>query len=84
MKTTIDLPEEILHRAKIVAAQRKTSLKDLVIQGLNYATLHDPGTEESQRRDRARRLLQVLSKSTNISPVGRLNRSELHERHPED
>jgi len=31
VKTTIDLPEEILHRAKIVAAQRKTTLKDLVI-----------------------------------------------------
>jgi len=35
MKTTIDLPEAILHRAKIVAAQRRTTLKELVISGLD-------------------------------------------------
>ena len=36
MKTTIDLPEEILHRAKIVAAQRRTTLKELVLSGLDH------------------------------------------------
>lgn len=36
MKTTIDLPEDLLHRAKIVAAQRKTTLKDLVLTGLDW------------------------------------------------
>ena len=36
MKTTIDLPEEILHRAKIVAAQRRTTLKELVLTGLDH------------------------------------------------
>lgn len=34
MKTTIDLPAELLHRAKAVAAQRKTTLKQLVQAGL--------------------------------------------------
>src|SRR5438067_3850346 len=37
MKTTIDLPEGVLHRAKIAAAQRKTTLKDLVVNGLEMA-----------------------------------------------
>ena len=42
VKTTIDFPEEILHRAKIMAAQRKTTLRDLVIAGLSH-TLDTPG-----------------------------------------
>ena len=27
MKTTIDLPDDILHRAKVMAAQRRTTLE---------------------------------------------------------
>jgi hypothetical protein len=34
MKTTIDLPDEILERTKIAAAKRRTSIKNLVIEGL--------------------------------------------------
>jgi hypothetical protein len=34
MKTTIDLPEDILERTKIAAAKRRTTLKSLVILGL--------------------------------------------------
>ena len=36
MKTTIDLPENLLHRAKVTAAQRKTTLRDLVATGLDW------------------------------------------------
>lgn len=34
MKTTIDLPDGILERTKIAAARRRTSIKNLVIEGL--------------------------------------------------
>jgi hypothetical protein len=34
MKTTIDLPDSILERTKIAAARRRTTIKNLVIQGL--------------------------------------------------
>ncbi len=34
MKTTIDLPDDILKRTKIAAARRRTSIKNLVIEGL--------------------------------------------------
>lgn len=34
MKTTIDLPDNILERTKIAAARRRTSIKNLVIEGL--------------------------------------------------
>jgi len=36
MKTTIDLPDEILRRAKVLAAQRQTTLKALVLAGLDW------------------------------------------------
>jgi hypothetical protein len=81
MKTTIDLPEEILHRAKIVAAQRKTTLKELVITGLNHALDTPPKQEEIQRRQRASRLIAALSMGRNTEPIGPLNRDELHDRH---
>ena len=34
MKTTIELPEEVLQRAKITAIQRKTTLKELICLSL--------------------------------------------------
>ena len=34
MKTTIDLPDDLLEKSKITAAKRRTSLKKLVIEGL--------------------------------------------------
>jgi hypothetical protein len=34
MKTTIDLPDSLLYQAKVAAARRRTTLKDLVVEGL--------------------------------------------------
>jgi hypothetical protein len=34
MKTTVDLPESLLERTKIAAARRRTSIKNLIIEGL--------------------------------------------------
>lgn len=34
MKTTIEIPDAIFDRTKVAAAQRRTSMKNLVIQGL--------------------------------------------------
>lgn len=34
MKTTIDLPEQLLERTKIAAARRRTTIKNLIIEGL--------------------------------------------------
>ena len=80
MKTTIDLPDELLHRAKIVADQRKTTLKDLVVIGLSYALDHPSGSREISRRERAERLVAALRKGRNTEPVGLLNRDELYDR----
>ena len=48
MKTTIDLPEDLLHRAKIVAAQRRTTLKELVVAGLDWAVRSDAESPDRQ------------------------------------
>ena len=81
MKTTIDIPEEILHRAKIVAAQRKTTLRDLFISGLSHTLATPPKDEDARRRERATRLIAALSKGRNTEPIGLLNRDEFHDRH---
>ena len=37
----LDLPDAVFHRAKIVAAQRQTTLKELVIAGLEHVLKAD-------------------------------------------
>jgi hypothetical protein len=56
MKTTIDLPDSLFHRAKIAAAERRTTLKDLVIAGLTLVTAH--GSESAGREEALARLRQ--------------------------
>jgi len=78
MKTTIDLPEELLHRAKITAAQRKTTLKDLVVRGLEYATSHEL-PEPGERKAHVQRLLAALQ-AVNVEPMQPLTRAAIYDR----
>ncbi len=48
MKTTIDLPDDLLHRAKIVAAQRRITLKELFLSGLEQAIGAETGARSSE------------------------------------
>jgi hypothetical protein len=48
MKTTIDLPDDLLHRAKVVAAQRKTTLRELVQTGLIWVLRPDAATPDAK------------------------------------
>jgi len=73
MKTTIDLPEEILHRAKIVAAQRRTTLKELVLSGLDHVL---GISTEHEGRDHA---IARLRKGVHLGAKP-LAREELHAR----
>ena len=74
MKTTIDLPDEVLHRAKVVAAQRRTSLKELFLSGLELAMKSE--TEAPARQSALARLRQGLNLGGQP-----LNRDQVHERH---
>ena len=56
MKTTVDLPESILERTKIAAARRRTTIKNLIIEGLE-AVLRDenPTAPPADALERLRR-----------------------------
>jgi len=74
MKTTIDLPDDLLHRAKVAAAQRKTTLKELVQAGLDWVL-----RSEAEAADRPAALAR-LQKGLRLG--GRpLTRDQTHERH---
>jgi len=45
MKTTVELPDALLREAKIAAAQRQTSLKQLMIEGLEHVIGKRPAPE---------------------------------------
>ena len=83
MKTTIDFPDDLLQRAKLVAVQRKTTLKELVLRCVDYVITHPIPTPDldAKRNARAATLIATLSRGRNTDPVGRLNRSEIHDRH---
>lgn len=79
MKTTIDFPEDLLHRAKIAAAQRKTTLRELVFQGLDYAINHPIPDPEEERKSVMKRLLKRM-KASNTEPMAPLRREEIYDR----
>lgn len=73
MKTTIDLPDDVLHRAKIVAAQRRVTLKELFLSGLEHAINAELGTPARDAAlSRLRRGLQLGGRP--------LSREQTHER----
>lgn len=74
MKTTLDLPPQLLERAKIAAAKRRTSFKSIVIEGLE-AVLGD----ENLPHDRAESALARLEKGYRLGNQP-LSRDAAHER----
>jgi len=73
MKTTIDIKDDLLHRAKIAAAQRRTTLKELVETGLEIVLRSDV---EVPARERA---LERLQKGLRLGGKP-LTRAQAHER----
>lgn len=73
MKTTIDITDDLLHRAKIAAAQRRTTLKELVETGLDLVLRSGVEAPERQRSlDRLQKGLRLGGKP--------LTRAQAHER----
>jgi hypothetical protein len=79
MKTTIDLPDDLLTKAKIVAATRRTTLRELVLQGLKLVT-EAPAEDERQQREAELRDLLKAMRASNTEPMVPLTREEIHER----
>jgi len=80
MKTTIDFPDDLLHRAKILAAERRTTLRELVVSGLEKMTSGaDDESKEKERKKNIKRLLKAM-RATNTEPMQPLTREEIHDR----
>jgi hypothetical protein len=79
MKTTIDFPDALLQDAKIVAAQRRTTLRNLVFQGLELVMRQPAQDAEADRKATLRRLLDGMQ-ATNTRPIEPLSREEIYDR----
>ena len=76
MKTTVDLPEEVLRKAKITAVKRKTTLKELILRSL-VKELDAP----SEASDDTENFVAAFSRGNNSdSPVGKIRRDEIYDR----
>jgi hypothetical protein len=80
MKTTIDFPDDLLYRAKVVAAQRRTTLRELVVRGLETVTSGaSDEVKENERKKTFKRLLEAM-RASNTEPMQPLTRDEIHDR----
>ncbi|HEY5894636.1 MAG TPA: hypothetical protein VIT91_15550 [Chthoniobacterales bacterium] len=59
MKTTLELPDDLYHKAKTRAAAQKRKIKDLVSDGLRAVLAEEPGAVTSDK-DEAQRVLAAL------------------------
>ena len=76
MKTTIELPDAIVHQAKVIAAERRTTLRELVLQGLEHVL----AVKQTKARDRAKKLFAEMDRLPEFAAKDRLSRSEANAR----
>ena len=76
MKTTIELPDSIVKKAKVIAAERQTTLRALVLQGLEHVI----SEKHVAAKDRAKKLFAAMDKVPGITAGKRLNRAEANAR----
>ena len=76
MKTTIELPDSIARKAKLLAAERQTTLRALVVQGLEHVI----SEKQTTAKDRAKKLFASMDKAPGITAGRRLNRAEANAR----
>ncbi|PAW63273.1 MAG: hypothetical protein B9S38_17755 [Verrucomicrobiia bacterium Tous-C4TDCM] len=75
MKTTVDIPDDILERTKIAAVRRRTSIKNLIIEGLEAVLREDAPADDTEA------FVAAFSRGNNTdSPVGKVHRHEIYDR----
>jgi uncharacterized coiled-coil protein SlyX len=79
MKTTIELPDDVFLKAKILAVERRMTFKDVVIQGLKLVTETPLETDVEARKVALKRLLKAMQAS-NTEPMVPLAREEIYDR----
>jgi len=79
MKTTIELPDDLFLKVKVLAAERRTTLKDIVVQSLQMFTRSPAELDEKKRKAMVKRLLKAMQAS-NTEPMVPLTREEIYDR----
>lgn len=79
MKTTIELPDDVFRKAKILAAERRMTFKDVVIEGLKLVTETRPEADQKARKVALKRLLKAMQASNTV-PMVPLTREEIYDR----
>lgn len=79
MKTTIELPDELFQQAKVMAAERGTTLKEIMIQSLKLWFRTPAEDAEKNRQATVKRLLQAM-RASNTEPMIPLKRGEIYDR----
>lgn len=79
MKTTIELPDDVFRKAKILAAERRMTFKDVVIEGLKLVTKTRPEADQKARKVALKRLLKAMQASNTV-PMVPLTREEIYDR----
>jgi len=72
---TVSLTRDVLRKAKILAAKRKTSISRLLSQEIEFLV-----SSEEQYKMAERQALALLDKGFHLSGAVRVSRDELHER----
>jgi len=79
MKTTIELPDETLRKAKVLAAEQQTTLKEVISAALDrFLESSRAESEEVRKADLARLLSEM--RAANTEPMKPLSREEAHGR----
>jgi hypothetical protein len=75
MRTTLDVPDELYHAAKIEAAKRRTTMRELLICGLK----HSLGQSSFERNpgEKNKRFLEGLE-ARNDEAISPLTRDEIY------
>lgn len=79
MKTTIDFPPDVLREAKILAASKQTTLKNLVVEAVRRLTAEDVRPDERSRQKELKNLLSQM-RASNESKMQPLTREEIYDR----
>ncbi len=79
MKTTIEIPDDLFQKVKVLAAERSTTLRDVVAQALQQWLRTPTEDEEKKRKATIKRLLRAMQAS-NTTPMKPLTREEIYDR----
>ena len=79
MKTTIDIPEDLFLKAKALAVERGTTLKEIMVQALSLFTQARPKQDVRKHKAAFRRLLKEM-KAPDSQLVIPLKRQDIYDR----